>query len=66
MNKIIISARVKSLAWRSVMMFVAAGVAGVASHLDLLNLTPIEVTFAGLVLGEISKIINDATSSTSS
>ena len=48
------------------MMFVAAGVAGVASNLNLLNLTPVEVTFAGLVLGEVSKVLNDALSSQTS
>lgn len=53
-------ARIKSLGWRVLMMGFAAACAGILANLDTLHLTPNEVVLAGLVLGELSKLANDA------
>ena len=50
--------RLKSLAWRSVMMGLAAFTAAVLENLDMLELSPTYTMLLGLVLGEISKHLN--------
>lgn len=51
--------RLKSLAWRAGMMTLAFFLAYVADNLGQLDLDPGMVTIAGLVLGELSKHINN-------
>ena len=50
--------RLKSLAWRSAMMGLAAFTAAVLENLDMLELSPTYTMLLGLVLGEISKHLN--------
>lgn len=57
------SSRVKSFLWRSGMMIVAYACATIAGNLGMLNLGVTEVTVIGLVLGEVSKAINNSLSS---
>lgn len=54
----LLSNRAKSLYWRSGMMFLASLVGLLSASLELFVLSPWEVTFLGLVLGEISKKID--------
>ena len=61
MNPIYV-ARIKSLAWRTGWMLLAGGSASVLANINLLQLTPNEVILAGLILGELSKLANDAIS----
>ena len=51
--------RLKSFAWRTGMMLIAFFVAFLIENLSLLNLDPMLVTITGLVLGEISKFVNN-------
>lgn len=50
--------RVKSLAWRAVMMGLAFGVSFAVDNLSTLQLSPTVTTLLGLILGEVSKYIN--------
>ncbi|MEK9694523.1 MAG: hypothetical protein VW270_02100 [Candidatus Poseidoniales archaeon] len=50
--------RLKSFGWRFAMVAVAAAFAWAAENVGLLELTPMQTTFLGLVLGEISKYLN--------
>lgn len=50
--------RLKSLAWRSAMMGLAAFTAAVLENLNMLELSPTYTMLLGLVLGEISKHLN--------
>lgn len=50
--------RLKSLAWRSVMMGLAAFTAALLDNLNMLELSPTYTMLLGLVLGEISKHLN--------
>lgn len=60
------SPRVKSFMWRAVMMGVAALLAFVSAHLADFNVPPDAVAVIGLVLGEITKAINDKYGSSAS
>jgi hypothetical protein len=51
--------RLKSFAWRTGMMVVAVTADFVLQNLTSLNLTPLAVTMLGLVLGEVSKYLNE-------
>lgn len=58
-NAQIMSSRIKSLLWRTAMMSLAFAITSLASNLSTLNL-PKETTVAlGLVLGEVSKYLNN-------
>lgn len=50
--------RLKSLAWRSAMMGLAAFTAAVLENLNMLELSPTYTMLLGLILGEISKHLN--------
>lgn len=54
--------RLKSLAWRTVMMSLAFIVAQLAANLDWFQLSAANATILGLMLGEISKYLNSKTS----
>jgi len=61
-NKTILIKRLKSLLWRAGGMLAALGLQFGLDNLGLLNL-PSEVTvIIGLVLGEVSKLVNNAVS----
>lgn len=49
----------ESLAWRAGMMAASVILAGLLSALAGLNLNPLVITVAGLVLGELSKMVNN-------
>lgn len=51
--------RFKSLLWRTGMMALAFLVTAVSNNLTSLNLTPEVTVFVGLILGEVSKAINN-------
>lgn len=51
--------RFKSFLWRAGGMFVIGLIAFVLQNLDVLHLSPALVGFIGLVLGEVTKWIND-------
>jgi len=59
LKKIVLSNRVKSLAWRSAMMFVAGFVSILADNLELFQLSVEATMFLGLVVGGVSKAINN-------
>ncbi len=61
-NKEILLKRTKSLAWRAGMMLAALVVGFVTENLGLLNLPQEAVVVLGLVLGEVSKYLNNKTS----
>jgi hypothetical protein len=63
-ENILTSNRMKSLYWRTGMMIVAVIVGAVLSNLDILApyVTTGTITFLGLVLGEVSKAINNTIS----
>ena len=54
----LMSNRVKSLLWRSGMMFLAGFISILSDSLAGFELSPQITVFLGLVLGEISKAIN--------
>lgn len=60
MNKELLLKRLKSFAWRLLGMGIAAGLAFVSSNLDVVNLPAEAVVLIGLVIGELSKIVNTA------
>lgn len=53
--------RLKSLLWRAGMMGVAAIVTFLSAHLIDLQVSPTVTAVIGLVLGEVSKWLNTAT-----
>lgn len=57
-QKLILLARLKSLAWRVGMMATVYGVNWLSSNVGLFNLSPAVATLVGLALGEISKFLN--------
>lgn len=57
-NKTIYLNRLKSFAWRTGMMVLAAIVAFTLENLDLLELNPQVTVVVGLILGEVSKFLN--------
>lgn len=61
-KEILISNRFKSFYWRMGMMILAVIVSGLLSNIDMLNelFSPAVVMVIGLVLGEVSKAINNA------
>ena len=60
----LLSNRMKSLYWRTSMMIVAFLLSNVVDNLDIFDeiLSPTVITMAGLVLGEITKAINNSLS----
>jgi hypothetical protein len=54
-----LTSRLKSLAWRLGMMILAVVVGFLIDNLGALNLSPAIVGILGLILGEISKQINN-------
>jgi len=61
---ILVSNRFKSFYWRMGMMFSAVFVSGLLSNIDMLAtfFSPAVITTLGLILGEISKAINNSLS----
>jgi uncharacterized membrane protein YjjB (DUF3815 family) len=59
LKSILFSARIKSLVWRGGMMFVAGGVQFLADNLVSLEISTEATVLAGLILGEISKHLNN-------
>lgn len=51
--------RFKSLLWRAGMVAFAAGISWVLNNLSMLSLSPTLTVVIGLVLGEVSKQINN-------
>lgn len=51
--------RFKSLLWRAGMVALAAGIGWVLNNLSMLSLSPTLTVVIGLVLGEVSKQINN-------
>lgn len=54
-----LESRMKSLAWRLTMMLIAFGIDGLIQYFTQVNIDPSIKIVAGLVLGEISKFINN-------
>jgi hypothetical protein len=63
-KEIFFSNRFKSFYWRTGMMVLAVIIGSILSNIDMLTpyLNPTTVTVLGLILGEISKAINNALS----
>lgn len=61
LKNILLSNRMKSLYWRTGMMCVAVIVGAVLSNLDVLDpyIGTASITMLGLILGEVSKAINN-------
>lgn len=59
MKEIFFSNRMKSLYWRTLMMFIAGICSAIADDIGLLKLNGEMTVLVGLVLGEISKAINN-------
>lgn len=59
-NQLVNNKRLKSLLWRISMMGLAFLIQAIINNLTALQLSPEVTLFAGLVLGEISKAINNA------
>ena len=62
MIEFLLSKRMKSLYWRSGMMCLAVVVGELAVNVDVFApfVSPATITLLGLILGEISKAINNA------
>lgn len=58
--EVITSNRFKSFYWRGGAMVVVSVLSFTASNLDMFNLSPEIVVFLGLILGEITKAINNS------
>ena len=58
--KFLKSSRVKSFLWRSGMMIVAFTCTALAENLGILELSTTSTTVIGLILGEVSKAINNS------
>ena len=50
--------RLKSFGWRAGMMILSVLIAFVLDNLKVLNLSPAIIGILGLILGEVSKILN--------
>ena len=61
LKKVLVSNRMKSLYWRTGMMFLAIVIAGILENLDIFAtvFSPAVTTMLGLILGEISKALNN-------
>ena len=59
-KEFLLSSRIKSLLWRSGMMFLAGFISLLSDSLGGFELSPQITVFLGLVLGEISKALNSA------
>lgn len=57
---LLLSPRFKSFYWRTGAMALAGFLAIVADSLDVLSLSPAMIGIVGLVLGEITKALNNA------
>jgi len=66
LKKVLVSNRMKSLYWRTGMMCLAIVVAGLLENLDIFAqvFSPAVVMMLGLVLGEVSKALNNMLSKT--
>ena len=53
--------RVKSLVWRASMMAIAVFLSSIAENIGVLELSPQVTVLLGLVLGEVSKWLNNYT-----
>ena len=58
MDKVTLLKRFKSLLWRIAMMIAAFGIQFVLDNLGLFGLSTNTTIVVGLVLGEVSKLIN--------
>lgn len=58
-NRQILVKRLKSFLWRSVMLLLAVALDFVMQNLGLFDLSPAVVVIVGLVLGEVSKELNN-------
>lgn len=58
-NKSVFIKRLQSFLWRTGMMVVSLGLGFLAENLGLLELNPTVVGLLGLVLGEVSKWVNN-------
>lgn len=54
-----LSKRIQSFLWRAAMMALAAGLSWIFSHITDLGFNPTVTAIAGLILGEISKALNN-------
>lgn len=61
LKTIFLSNRMKSFYWRTAMMCVAVILGGLATNLDVLipYVSPVTIGLLGLILGEVSKGINN-------
>ena len=50
--------RIKSLVWRAGAMALAVFVAALSENIGMLELSPTATMFLGLILGELSKYLN--------
>ena len=57
-KELLLSKRIKSLLWRSGMMFLAGFISVISDSLAGFELSPQITVFLGLILGEISKALN--------
>ena len=58
-NELFSSDRLKSLLWRTGAVMVVAGLNYLSANLGQLNFSSEVVVFAGLILGEVTKAINN-------
>lgn len=56
------NARFKSFFWRGFAMLMAGGITYLGANLDLFNLAPQTTVIIGLILGEITKALNNSIS----
>ena len=59
LKEFFLSSRVKSLAWRLGMMFIAGGIQFIADNLVSLEISTQATVVLGLILGELSKYLNN-------
>lgn len=59
LSELINSNRLKSFLWRGGAIMIVAGLSYVAENIGQFNLSPEMVVFVGLVIGEITKAINN-------
>lgn len=59
LGEVLTNSRFKSFYWRSAMMFVAGFITLFADHISLFEFSPMVTTVLGLVLGEVSKAVNN-------
>lgn len=58
-NKKILITRTKSFLWRSAMVVIVVALDFVSKNLGLFDLSPETIVIVGLVLGEVSKELNN-------